>query len=114
MPILKTLRQYNRHDAVIDLLCGLSVGFLHLPQGLGFGILASLQPVHGLYSSFFPVLVYMFFGTSPHVSMGTNAVVALLSANVVDRETAVFVEANKGSNRSLEQGELIEFKVGRL
>jgi len=37
---------------------------------MAYGLLASLDPVYGLYSSFFPVIVYFFFGTSRHISLG--------------------------------------------
>lgn len=93
------------------MISGLSVGFLHLPQGLGFGLLASLSPVYGLYTSLFPILVYIIFGTSPHVSMGTNAVVALLTAAVVDREADIF-RSGRGDNQTVTETELLQFKVG--
>ncbi|KAK7099201.1 prestin-like [Littorina saxatilis] len=112
-PIFSVLKNYNWRFkfAMVDVINGFSVGFLHLPQGLGFGLLASLKPVHGLYSSFFPVLVYMVFGTSPHVSMGTNAVVALLAASVIDSKVQG-LGLDKGGNHTMSEEELLHFKVG--
>lgn len=37
---------------------------------MAYGMLTGLDPVYGLYVSFFPVIVYFFLGTSRHVSMG--------------------------------------------
>ncbi|KAH9488702.1 hypothetical protein Btru_059735 [Bulinus truncatus] len=67
-------------------MSGLSVAFLQMPQGLAYGLLASLSPVSGFYTSFFPVLLYIIFGTCPHISMGTNSVTALITAAMVERE----------------------------
>ena len=40
----------------------------------------------GLYTSFFPVVFYLVFGTCRHISMGTNALLALLTSSIVERE----------------------------
>ena len=105
------MRSYKwRQWVLADIISGLSVGFIHLPQGFGIGILASLQPVYGLYTTFFPVLTYLLFGTSPHVSMGTNAVIALLTANLVEREADGF-RATLGANVTLTEDQLLHYKV---
>jgi len=37
---------------------------------MAYGMLANIDPVYGLYTSFFPVIIYFFLGTSLHISLG--------------------------------------------
>ncbi|KAL4223156.1 hypothetical protein ACF0H5_016628 [Mactra antiquata] len=114
LPIVKTIRKYKPKEYILgDVLSGLTVSFMHLPQAMGFGILASLQPIHGLYSTFFPVLVYMIFGTSPYISFGTNAVMALLTQTVVVREADTFIASFSGTNATMPtEEEIMGVKIG--
>lgn len=88
-PIIKWLPKYSiKNDLVADISGGLTVGIMHIPQGLAFAMLASLPPVTGLYTALIPVLVYMLMGTSRHLSVGSFAVICLMVAHVCEREVA--------------------------
>uniref|UniRef100_A0A7E4UZL4 STAS domain-containing protein n=1 Tax=Panagrellus redivivus TaxID=6233 RepID=A0A7E4UZL4_PANRE len=79
-PFLKWLPHYSiRNNLLGDIAAGITIAVLHVPQGIAYALLSGVSPVNGLYMSFFSALIYFFFGTCPHISMGSFAVVALMT-----------------------------------
>ncbi|XP_046331288.2 prestin-like isoform X1 [Haliotis rufescens] len=94
LPFLKIMSKYKwRSDLPNDIIAGLTVGIMQLPQGMAYSMLADMPPVVGLYMSFFPVLIYFIFGTSKQISMGTVAVVSLMTGGIVSTQTNLWREA---------------------
>ncbi len=62
---------------------------------MAYAILAGVDPVVGIYTAFFPVLVYVFMGTMPHVSMGTFAVISIMVSKESTRTYTLWVKAQK-------------------
>ncbi|XP_064155201.1 solute carrier family 26 member 10 isoform X1 [Anguilla rostrata] len=86
VPIFNWLPKYRFKKWILgDMVAGVTVGILHIPQGMAFALLTSVAPIYGLYTSFFPVILYMLFGTGRHVSTGTFAVVSLMTGSVVEQ-----------------------------
>lgn len=79
-PILEWLPKYNSTFFKGDLIAGLTVGVMLIPQGMAYAMLAGMPPIYGLYASIIPLILYAIFGTSRQLAVGPVAMVALLIA----------------------------------
>ncbi|KAG6504229.1 hypothetical protein ZIOFF_036560 [Zingiber officinale] len=69
-----------------DLIAGITIASLAIPQGISYAKLANLPPILGLYSSFVPPLVYAMMGSSRDLAVGTVAVSSLLIGSMLSNE----------------------------
>ena len=67
-----------RESLLLDATAGVSIGFMVVPQGMSYALLAGLPPEFGLYGAFVPVLVYALLGSSRHLAVGPVAITSLL------------------------------------
>ena len=89
LPILEVLRHYKWRTAFLgDVVSGLCLSVMHIPQSLGLATICGMPPVFGLYATFWPLAVYSFLGTSRHISVGTQAVVAVMVSQAVARKSS--------------------------
>ncbi|XP_063926754.1 solute carrier family 26 member 6-like isoform X3 [Zophobas morio] len=94
VPLLKWLPRYKKKNLFGDIVSGITVAIMHIPQGMAYGLLGNVPPIVGIYMAFFPVMVYFIFGTSRHVSMGTFAVVCLMTGAVVADHSTIEILQN--------------------
>jgi hypothetical protein len=83
-PILTWLSGYDvKADLAADVVSGVTLAAMLIPQGIGYGKLAGVDAINGLYVSIFPVIVYAIFGGSRHTSMGIYAVICIECNNII-------------------------------
>ncbi|KAH6689055.1 sulfate permease [Plectosphaerella plurivora] len=82
-PFVNWIGHYNVQWLIGDLVAGITVGAVVVPQGMAYAILANLPPEFGLYSSFMGVLIYWFFATSKDITIGPVAVLSTVVGNVI-------------------------------
>ncbi|XP_059742177.1 solute carrier family 26 member 10 isoform X2 [Bos taurus] len=110
LPPLRWLPHYRWRAWLLgDAVAGLTVGIVHVPQGMAFALLTSVPPVFGLYTSFFPVLIYTLLGTGRHLSTGTFAVLSLMTGSAVER---LVPEPLSGNLSGIEKEQLDAQRVG--
>jgi SulP family sulfate permease len=74
------LRRYRRAWLRRDLVAGLAVWAVLVPQGLAYGELAGLSPVTGLYTALGALLLYALVGSSRYLHVGPESSVAIVTA----------------------------------
>lgn len=79
---LADLRQVPRPTAG-DVVAGVSVAMVLIPQSLAYADLAGLPPLIGLYASAFPLLIFAVFASSPYLQTGPVALTSLLTAGAL-------------------------------
>lgn len=77
------LALYDRGKAAQDLVAGIVVTILLVPQSLAYAMLAGLPPHVGMYASILPLVAYAVLGSSMTLSVGPVAVVSLMTASAV-------------------------------
>lgn len=82
-PILDWLPNYKTSFLRGDILAGLTIGIILIPQGIAYAIIAGLPPIYGLYTALIPQLIYTIFGTSRQLSTGPTALDSLIIASGV-------------------------------
>ena len=102
------LRQYQMSALPTDVIAGLVVGVLVIPQSLGYAVLAGLPPVYGLYAAIVPVLVYAWIGSSNVQAVGPVAITAIMTAS------SLHPYANEGTQQYILMASLLSLMVGTM
>ena len=80
LPPFEWIGTYKRDYVRGDLIGGVTLAVMLVPQAMAYAMLAGLPPVMGLYAATVPLLIYALFGSSRHLSVGPVAVISLLVA----------------------------------
>lgn len=84
VPIVYWLPGYGwKSDIRWDVLAGLTVWALLVPEAMAYAGIAGVPPEAGLYTAPLALLGYAVFGTSKHLFVGPSSTVAIVSASVV-------------------------------
>ncbi|KAF9206445.1 hypothetical protein BGZ59_011669 [Podila verticillata] len=107
LPIIKWLPKYNRPWAVRDIIAGVTVGLIVVPQGMSYAKVAGLPVQHGLYSAYIGAIFYCFMGTSKDLTIGPTAVISLVTGELVAELAGRFTPAQVAGISCLAVGALI-------
>ena len=87
------LKNYQRAQLNGDLLAGIIVAVVLVPQSMAYGMLAGLPPEVALYSSVLPLILYAIFGSSRTLAVGPVGLMSLMTgATIIELD---IVQANE-------------------
>lgn len=78
LPFLQWMRHYQRADFPGDLVAGLTVATMLIPQSMAYALIAGLPPIVGLYTGILPVLVYGLLGSTRILTLGPTAITSVM------------------------------------
>ncbi|KAH9794716.1 putative sulfate transporter 3.3 [Citrus sinensis] len=87
-PILEWGPNYSFKLFKSDIISGLTIASLAIPQGISYAKLANLPPIVGLYSSFVPPLVYTVLGSSRDLAVGPVSIASLIMGSMLRQEVS--------------------------
>ncbi|KAB5563936.1 hypothetical protein DKX38_003990 [Salix brachista] len=82
-PIFQWGPEYSLKLLRSDIISGLTIASLAIPQGISYAKLANLPPIVGLYSSFVPPLIYSILGSSRHLGVGPVSIASLVMGSML-------------------------------
>nr|XP_002192686.4 sulfate transporter [Taeniopygia guttata] len=86
LPVLVWLPQYSPRTQLLgDVVSGLLVGVVAIPQSISYSLLANQDPIYGIYTNFFCNIIYAAAATSRHASVGSFGVLCLMVGQSVTR-----------------------------
>jgi len=88
LPAVNWIPQYQPQYLVGDIISGIIVTSLLIPQSMAYALLAGLPPQVGLYASILPAIIYPLLGTSSVLAVGPVAVDSLMVATAISQFAA--------------------------
>jgi SulP family sulfate permease len=83
LPLFSSLGGYDRRWLRGDVIAGMTVWAVLVPEALAYASIAGVSPVVGLYAAPGALLLYAAFGSSRHLVVGPMSATAALSAAAV-------------------------------
>uniref|UniRef100_A0A672V443 Sulfate transporter-like n=1 Tax=Strigops habroptila TaxID=2489341 RepID=A0A672V443_STRHB len=101
-PVLDWLPRYNIKTQLLgDVISGLLVGIVAIPQSISYSLLANQDPIYGIYTNFFCNIIYVIMATSRHNFVGSFGVLCLMIGQSVNRHLQLAGYSDNSAGSSL-------------
>src|SRR6516225_6497554 len=109
LPLFQGLLPLSREQVVPDILAGVTLAALALPEVLGYTKIAGTPVITGLYTMLLPMLLYGVFGSSRHLVVGADSATAAILAACLSGLSMV-----RGSPEWLAQAQVLALLAAAL
>jgi sulfate permease, SulP family len=79
------LRPLKKDTALRDVLAGVTLATMNIPQVLGYTRIAGTPPITGLYTALLPVIAFSIFGSSRHLVVAADSATAAIFSGSLTR-----------------------------
>src|SRR6266571_8241558 len=80
LPVMQGLQPIDRSQVPADVLAGMTLAALGIPEVLGYAKIAGMPVVTGLYTMLLPMVVFAVLGSSRHLVVGADSATAVILA----------------------------------
>ncbi len=105
-PFINWFEDYSSRKFKLDIIAGLTVALVLIPQSMAYAQLAGLPAYYGLYAAFLPPMIASLFGSSRQLATGPVAIVSIMTATTLEPL------ATAGSQEFIEYAILLALTVG--
>jgi sulfate permease, SulP family len=114
-PFISTLKKYSLAKFKRDLIAGLTVAIVALPQSMAYAIIAGVNPKYGLYAAIIPTIMSSLFGSSKYLIAGpTNAISMVISSTLAATYIAGIAVNQLPEDQKIGMIFLLAFMVGLI
>jgi SulP family sulfate permease len=92
IPFLSWIRTYNQRHVKADLLAGLTVAVVAVPQCMAYALIAGLPVQYGLYAAIVPAIIGSLWGSSAQLITGPTTAISLVVVRLAPPGSSHYVE----------------------
>src|SRR5436305_8760287 len=80
MPVLQGIRPFDRTRLGPDVIAGVTLAALGIPEVMGYTKIAGMPVITGLYTILVPIAIFAVLGSSRHLVVGADSATAAIMA----------------------------------
>jgi len=101
LPLLRGVLPIDTHKLVSDIVAGVTLAALGIPEVMGYTKIAETPIVTGLYTLLLPVIAFALLGGSRHLVVAADSATAAILASILPSASQRWARRNTSAQRAL-------------